>query len=343
MMKQFAVYAAALLIVVTPVFLVPGCSKSTDGDDDLIGNWLRSYDFDGNARSEAVSFNIGDKAYIATGQNDRDRFADIWEFDLDKKYWLRRADMPAAAGVRSSAVGFALNGLGYVATGFDGTNKLKDVWQFDPVANVWTPKNPFPGTARYDAIAFTIGANAYISCGYDDNFLKDLWKYNPTNDSWEQKASLSGTKRTAATVFVLNNLAYVISGNNNGTALNDLWVYDPATDIWTEKRKLTNVSDEDYDDDYSGINRYNAVSFIMGGKAYLTTGENGSLSSTTWEYDVATDLWKQKTGFSGSARTGAIATTLKDRGFVIAGRSGSLAFDNAYEFQPTVEDNDDDN
>lgn len=342
-MKQFAVYASALLIVLTPVFIVPGCSKSSSSDNTLIGNWLRSYDFDGNARSEAVSFIIGTKAYIATGQSDRDRFADIWEFDLDKKYWLRRADMPAAAGLRSSAVGFAVKNLGYVATGFDGVNKLNDVWQFDPVGNVWAPKNPFPGTARYDAIAFTIGDSAYLSCGYDGNYLKDLWKYNPGNDSWEQKASLSGTKRTASSVFVLNKLAYVVSGNNNGAALNDLWVYNPSNDTWTEKRKLTNVSDESYDDKYTSIARYNGVTFLMGGKAYLATGENGSLTSTVWEYDATGDQWTQKTAFSGSARTGAIATTLQDRGFVITGRSGSLAFDNAYELQPNIEDNTDDN
>jgi N-acetylneuraminic acid mutarotase len=342
-MKQFAVYASALLIVLTPVLIVPGCSKSTSSDDSLIGNWMRSYDFDGNARSEAVSFTIGNKAYIATGQSDRDRFADIWEFDLDKKYWLRRADMPANAGIRSSAVGFAVNSLGYVATGFDGVNNLKDVWKFDPAGNTWEKKNDFGGTPRYDAVAFTIGDKAYISCGYDGNYLKDLWQYNPANDTWTQKASLSGTKRTAATVFVLNNQAYVVSGNNNGTALNDLWVYDPSNDTWTEKRKISNVSDDSYDDDYTSISRYNAVSFLMGGKAYLTSGESGSLVSTVWEYDAATDQWTQKTAFSGSARTGAVAMALQDRGFVVTGRSGSLAFDNAYEFQPTAEDDDNDN
>lgn len=342
-MKQFAVYAAALLIVLTPVLIIPGCTKSTDGDDDLIGNWLRSYDFDGNARSEAASFTIGDKIYIATGLSEKEQFNTIYEFDLDKKYWLRRMDMPAEAGIRSSAVGFAINGKGYVATGMNDINYLKDVWMFDPVANTWEPKNPFGGTGRRDAVAFTVGNYAYISCGYDNNYLKDLWRYNPADDSWEQKASLSGTKRREATAFVMNNLAYVVSGNNNGAALNDLWVYDPAGDNWTEKRKLTNVSDESYDDDYSGIARFNAVSFILNGKAYLTCGESGSMNSTTWEYDIATDLWAQKTGFSGSPRSGAVAFTLKDRSFVVTGRNGSLAYDNAYEFQPTVEDNDDDN
>ena len=81
----------------------------------------------------------------------------------------------------------------------------------------------------------------------------------------------------------------------------------------------------------------------MGGKAYLATGETGSLTTPVWEYDPATDLWTAKTVFSGSPRTGAVAMTLQDRGFVVTGRSGSLAFDNAYEFQPTIEDNENDN
>ena len=54
------------------------------------------------------------------------------------------------------------------------------------------------------------------------------------------------------------------------------------------------------------IVRSNAVAFIIGDKAYLTTGENGSLLSTTWEYDFATDLWTSKQAFEGAARTGAV-------------------------------------
>jgi N-acetylneuraminic acid mutarotase len=72
----------------------------------------------------------------------------------------------------------------------------------------------------------------------------------------------------------------------------------------------------------------------MGNFAYLTTGENGSITSTTWQYDPANDQWAQKTAFEGSSRTGAVAFSLADRGFVITGRSGSLVFDNGFEFHP---------
>ena len=56
---------------------------------------------------------------------------------------------------------------------------------------------------------------------------------------------------------------------------------------WTELRQIANISTDSYDDNYADIVRSNAVGFIIGDKAYITTGENGSLLSTTWEYDFA--------------------------------------------------------
>ncbi len=104
-MKQIAVYAAALLIVSAPVLLVPGCTKSTDGDDDLVGNWSISKDFESDARSEAILFTIGDKAYIGTGVSATKRYNDLWEYDLDRDYWTRMKEFPGVA--RNSAIAFA--------------------------------------------------------------------------------------------------------------------------------------------------------------------------------------------------------------------------------------------
>lgn len=314
----------------TALVSIMGCTKSSDSSDDIIGNWVTIGDIDGDARSEAVTFTIGSKAYIATGTTSTDRFNDLWEYDLNLKYWVQKASLPAAA--RNSALAFTIDNKGYVGTGYDGDNYLNDFWQYDPSSNQWAQKANLGGSARYDAIAFSLNGKGYICSGYDGNYLKDLWEYNPLTDSWIQKASLGGNKRSAAMCFILNGKAYVCSGNNNGSALNDLWAYDQSNDTWTQKRKISNVSDDSYDDDYSSIVRYNGVAFVMNNKAYVSTGDNGSLSSSTWEYDDVTDLWKQKTSFEASSRTGAVAFTLNDRGFVLTGRSGSSSFDDMHEF-----------
>jgi N-acetylneuraminic acid mutarotase len=341
-MRRLQAYLIGGILIIASFFITHGCVKRTgESDDDVIGNWLRSSDFDGNARSEAVTFVIGDYVYLTTGATDRDRFKDLWEYSLTRQYWSQKADLPGVT--RNSAIGFTIGTKGYVGTGYDGNNKLNDFWEYDRLANVWTQKANFGGTARYDAVGFSVSDKGYISCGFDGNYLKDLWQYNPSTDQWVQKASIGGTKRSASAAFVLNGKAYVCSGNNNGSALNDLWMYDAASDTWTEKRKLTDVSEDSYDDEYSNIARYNGVAFVMDNYAYLTTGENGSLISNTWQYDPSSDLWSKKTSFEGSARTGASSFTLGDRGFVLTGRSGSLSFDNAYEFHPGEEQNDGDN
>jgi N-acetylneuraminic acid mutarotase len=222
-------------------------------------------------------------------------------------------------------------------------NYTNDIWEFDPAANKWTQKDDFDGTPRRDAVAFVANGNAYIATGYDDNYLKDVWQYNAGTDSWSQNPAIAGSKRAEATVFTVNDKVYLFSGNNNGSAINDLQVFDAGSQTWTSLRKLTNISDESYDDKYTSIIRYNAVAFTIDGKAYVTSGENGSMNSRTWEYNPGDDTWTEKTAFSGTARTGAIGFTLQNRGFIMSGRSGTNPFDNMYEFQPNAEDNTDDN
>ncbi|HEX6428706.1 MAG TPA: kelch repeat-containing protein [Niastella sp.] len=341
-MKNVLVYSLALVIATAPILIIPACSKSSDSSSDLVGNWAIGDFFDGSARSEAVSFTINDTVFVGTGMTSSKRLEDFWKYSLDKRYWTRIADFKG--GQRSQAIAFAVNNKGYVGTGLDkDLNYTKDMWQYSPDSNGWAPRVDFFGTARRDAVAFIANGNAYVATGYDDNYLKDVWQYNASADSWSQKAGIAGSKRAEAAVFTVNNKVYLVSGNNNTSALNDLQVYDPVADTWTTLRKLTNSSDESYDDKYTSIIRYNAATFVIDNKAYLTTGESGSMNSHTWEYDAATDTWTEKTGFSGAARTGALGITLKNRGFVLAGRSGAASFDNMYELQPTIEDNDDDN
>jgi N-acetylneuraminic acid mutarotase len=344
-MKNVLVYSLALVIASAPILIIPACSKSSDSTSDLVGNWAISDYFDGPARSEAVSFTINDTVFVGTGFTNTNtvRFKDFWKYSIDKRYWTQIADFKG--GERSAAIGFAVNGKGYVGTGYDlDAFYKKDMWQYSPDSNGWAPRNDFGGSARADAVAFVVGGKAYVATGYDDSYLKDVWEYNAGADSWTQKAGILGAKRRMAQVFVINNKAYLVSGESNSSALNDIQVYDPAIgDTWTNLRKITNSSDETYDDEYTTIARYNGATFVIDGKGYLVTGEAGSLNSRTWEYDPASDTWDEKTAFSGTARTGAIGFTLKNRGYVVSGRSGTAPFDNMYELQPGAEDDDDDN
>jgi len=319
------------------ILLAFACNKSSSSNsDEQNGNWVTSYESDASVRYQSVSFVINDTAYIGFGYNGTDRFNDLWRFD--SKNWKQMASTPSSDTARSSAVGFAVNGKGYITTGTDGYYKIKSTWEFNPALNQWTKKADFGGNARYSATAFAIGNKGYVTCGFDDNnYYKDIWEYDASLDKWAQKTSLAGFKRRNATAFVYNNQAYILTGiGSGGNNVNDFVKYDPITDSSIALRKISNISSESYDDDYSDIVRNSAVSFVLGNKAYLTLGINGGYTKKTWEYDFATDTWVRKTAFERSEREGAVAFTIKGRSFVTMGKSGSYYLGDLEEFKPTV-------
>jgi len=293
-MKTFMPLLFAGLIFTTIV----SCHKSTT--TAITGNWVGKGEFNGVVRSEAVSFVINDTAYVGTGYDGNNRLTDIWAYNAGGDSWYQKADMPGTP--RNSAVAFAAAGKGYITTGYDGVNMLNDTWEFNPIANTWTKKADFAGSPRYDAVAFGVGDKGYVGTGFDGTYLKDFYQYDPTSDTWTLNIGYGGNKRKQAVAFVYQNKAYVATGVNNGSYQSDFWSYDPSTSKWAQLRNTANTnSTESYDDAYGPIDRANAVSFIIGDKAYLSTGENPSLLASTWEYDFATDLWVAKQDFERPA------------------------------------------
>ncbi|MEM8599560.1 MAG: kelch repeat-containing protein [Bacteroidota bacterium] len=330
---------AAILGTTLALLLLSGCDFADDDDADQ-GDWTEVSSFEGVPRSNAVAFSIGEKGYLGTGFDGDDPLADLWEFDPVLNFWTQRASLPAPP--RSAAVGFAVNGRGYVGTGFNDDiedDVLADFWRYDPAANTWTQVADFGGAARFGAVAFTLGGRGYVGTGNDDdNDLKDFWAYDPVADAWTQVVSLPGDKRLGASAFVLDGRAYVGTGRNNGVLEDDFWAYDPAANQWT---RLADI-DEDEDGDGIALPRLNAVGFAVGGRGYLATGERGELSSAVWQYDPLTDTWEEFSAYDGLPRFDAVAFVVNDVAYVGTGTTGSSRFDDVWAFDPTVENDDDD-
>ncbi len=342
MLKSFSFLGLA--IVCASMFV--SCTKSSS-TTDKIGNWSRRGDFSGVPRSGAICAVTNDSAYVGLGFDGINRIRDFWVYNINSDTWLRRDSFPGIG--RNLATSFSVDGKIYAGFGYDGgTNYYKDFYVFDPQLNKWSPLKDFPGSARYAALGFSINGKGYICSGNDGNSLQELWEYDPATDHWTQKNGIPGYKRMGAVVFVINNIAYVVTGTNNGTYNNDMWALDINGDggngTWTEKRKITNVSDDSYDDEYTSITRSYATAFVLDGKGILSTGYSGGLNSRTWEYDPGTDVWTEKTSFEGSARQMAVGFSLKNRGFVTTGAQSTAAsttvqFDDVREFKPQESDN----
>jgi Galactose oxidase, central domain/Kelch motif len=312
------------------------------------GNWVTESQLNGPARSEAVSFVIGNFAYVGTGWDGLNtRYNDFWKYDPSNNIWSQVSSMPANTE-RSSAASFATTSKGYVGTGYDGFNYLNDFYEFDPVLNAWTQKSNFPNSPRYEAVGFGLGTLGYMGTGFDgSNALKDFYQYDPSSDTWTD-IGFSGNKRYGAVAFTYNNQAYLVTGVNSGTMQTDFWVFNPASDSlkWTELRHITNYSSDSYDDGYTNIARWNAGAFVIGDKGYISCGENGVYYTYTWEYDFATDLWVQKTPFEGPSTSGPVGFNVGGFGYIATGRSSSGqagASDYLRQFQPNVTENPNDN
>lgn len=304
------------------------CKKSedTDSTDNGPTEWTRSSAFDGDPRSFAASFQIGETGYLATGIiSTNERVQDAWSFK--NNIWSRIAPFPGDA--RNGAVGFSIDGNGYVGTGFNGTDALADFWKYDPTANKWTEIAPLPGEARYGAVAFTLNGEGYVGTGATktQKTLKDFYKYNPANNTWTEVNTPLQNKRVNAFAFVIGNKAYIGGGFDNNQYPEDFYSFDGTT--FKEAAPLKNA-DATYD-----LTRQAASTFVIGNYGYVVGGKKGAVLNTVWKYDPAKNEWLDKhQNLLQNAREGAVSFSIGSKGYLSTGANGSFKFDDTWMFTP---------
>ncbi|RZK12267.1 MAG: hypothetical protein EOO46_03830 [Flavobacterium sp.] len=271
-----------------------------------------------NERYNAVSFAIGNKGYVTTGQTTNTTLNTTWEYDPVTDAWTQMANFPG--GNRRVAAGFAIGNKGYVLCGRDDSSSSgalhNDVWEFDPAANTWTQKANFPGGNRENLVAFSIGGNGYAGLGLNGSRKLDFYKYDPVGDSWTQLPDIDYySHHYNTTVFVLNGKGYFATGSAYSSATfsnytsNKVYMFDPATGIWTEKNN------------FAGTARQYGTAFTANGKAFMGMGNNGLFLTDLWQYDEASDTWASAPEFTPGGRIYTSTFTVGDHVYVGNGRA----------------------
>ena len=179
--------------------------------------------------------------------------------------------------------------------------------------NSWIQKATVGGTARQNAVGFSIGTKGYIGTGVDinNNYFNDFWEYDPSTNVWTQKANFGGTSRHSAVGFSIGDKGYIGTGQDVTYAYrNDFWEYDPASNTWTQKAN------------FGGAARWQAVGFGIGTKGYLGTGYldfGGGAVNDFWEYDPSINAWIQKANFGGGVRHCAVGFSIGYKGYIGTG------------------------
>src|ERR1051325_11216231 len=107
----------AILKNIFSFFLFAVIFSSCTKEDGITPNWPQKTDLPGDARDYAVSFSIGDKGYVGTGENGS-YMKDFWEYNPTADSWVQKADFGGTA--RERAIGFSVGSKGYIGTGYDG-------------------------------------------------------------------------------------------------------------------------------------------------------------------------------------------------------------------------------
>jgi N-acetylneuraminic acid mutarotase len=88
--------------------------------------------------------------------------------------------------------------------------------------------------------------------------------------------------------------------------------------------------------DFDGVPRSDAVAFVIGDKAYIGTGYDGSdRLNDFWEYDPVMNYWTQKADLPGSPRNGAVGFGTDSKGYIGTGYDGENRLKDFYEYDPS--------
>ena len=334
-----------LLTALQSIWLTASAQEQWFSDADITGlNPPTAF----AARNHAVSFVIGDTAYVGTGDGGSATLTDFWKYVPATKTWTQIADFPGHR--RKQAVAFVIDGKGYVGTGRSGTTLFDDFYRYDPLTDTWEAIADFGGGDRRNAIAFVVDGKAYVGTGYNTsnpynsinvNVTDDLWQYDPQADQWTKKDTKIPGARGGAMTFSMNGKGYIAGGY--GVATKNIYEYDPDADSYT--KGFTN--DFMYD-------RKDGVAFVLNDEAYIGLGikhpsyqatdffifSSVILPITSQETDQEVDDFGDPTE---NNRSGAIAFVVRGKAFVGLGNfeddsNNTTQKEDIWSFQSPVPD-----
>jgi len=157
-------------------------------------------------------------------------------------------------------------------------------------------------------------------------------------EGWKALESFIGP-RLCATAVTINEKIYAGLGYDNGNGYSSVssewYEYDPATNKWTAKAA------------FPGLERANAVGFVMNGKVYVGLGTNynrntkGDVYRDFYEYDPATNKWTKKADFAGFGRDQPFYFSIGNKGYIGTGNSdpfdASTVLSDFWEYDPSTD------
>nr|WP_299385785.1 IPT/TIG domain-containing protein [Allomuricauda sp.] len=300
--------------------------------------WWKRADFPGAPRVGGVSTALTDdegiqKVYIGLGYN----LLDIWAYDPSTDSWEEVAPFPQVLN-KWGAFSFVINNRWYIGGGYEPIVDY-NLYVYNPEDDTWTVlEDAMEGYIPADddlqfSSTFVLDNKGYIYGGRSGGAEYDfLVEFDPNNNTFSTLPPNGLDGRALAVGFSINNIGYVCNGVGNFDFFSDLQAFNPNQGMngsWETKAM------------YEGNMAYGGASFVINGKAYLSTGADSmdNVLVEQWEYDPENDEWNEKTDFPGDARVFSFSASLGEHGYLGLGQFDFDVFDDFWQYTPENDNN----
>lgn len=209
---------------------------------------------------------------------------------------------------------------GYIYNGYGALNYLQDCDEYDPEADTWTSKTDTPSPAKTLGMASSIDNKGYTYYGgiaASPWYIQDTEEYDPILDTWANKTNGPSPERASGGASTMNDKGYVYGGTR---AEQDCDEYTP--DTWANKTDISTP-------------RTGIAASPINNKGYIYYGYSLTWVLDTDEYDPTLDSWVNKSNApSPIRRDRPTATTIDNKGYVIAGSSSPIYLQDCDEYDP---------
>ena len=142
--------------------------------------WIRIADLPGVSRTAAVSFVIGEKAYVGLGFNGIGAppiYKDMWRYDATADTWVQIADFPES----NSLVGILFSNAtkGYIGVPENNESHKGIMHEYDPVSNAWRKIQMFPSTSSLNTQSFFLNNRNFVLGGWWSEISTQAWEFVP--------------------------------------------------------------------------------------------------------------------------------------------------------------------
>lgn len=138
--------------------------------------WTRIDDFPGTARSTAVSFVIGDNAYVGLGSSAGAPpiHTDFYRYNANTGKWFQIANLPTADYL--VGLSFSNDSKGYIGLAEKDYAKM---YEYDPNSNSWKQTTTFQSEFCILTNSFTVNSRMFVFGGMSVTYGRHVWEFLP--------------------------------------------------------------------------------------------------------------------------------------------------------------------